>query len=60
MFKRFWKKNLSDFILKQDQTNNLNNHNGNTLSAVSSTLNRWAEEARVLDGDSVHDCITGN
>jgi hypothetical protein len=22
-------------------------------------LNRWTEEARVLDGDSMHDCIIG-
>ncbi|KAG8199864.1 hypothetical protein JTE90_015857 [Oedothorax gibbosus] len=42
----------------EDQTNNLGSDNSNTLSAVSSTLNRWAEEARVLDGDSIHDCIT--
>ena len=30
-----------------------------SLSGVHSALSRWAEEARVLDGDSVHDCLTG-
>lgn len=30
------------------------------LSSIPTALNRWAEEARVLDGDSMHDCITGN
>lgn len=29
------------------------------LSSIPSTLNRWAEESRVLDGDSIHDCVTG-
>ncbi|KAK3102129.1 hypothetical protein FSP39_009035 [Pinctada imbricata] len=28
------------------------------LTNVPSTLTRWTEEAKVLDGDSVHDCIT--
>ncbi|KAK7483667.1 hypothetical protein BaRGS_00025100, partial [Batillaria attramentaria] len=28
------------------------------LSSIPSTLIRWTEEARVLDGDSVHDCVT--
>lgn len=29
------------------------------LACVPSTLARWTEEARVLDGDSIHDCVTG-
>ncbi|VDI57331.1 E3 ubiquitin-protein ligase HUWE1 [Mytilus galloprovincialis] len=28
------------------------------LTLVPSTMNRWTEEAKVLDGDSVHDCVT--
>ncbi|XP_064633553.1 E3 ubiquitin-protein ligase HUWE1-like isoform X3 [Lineus longissimus] len=31
---------------------------GNVLSSVPSALTRWTEESRVLDGDSVHDCVT--
>ena len=30
-----------------------------SLTGVHSALSRWGEEARVLDGDSVHDCLTG-
>ena len=29
------------------------------LSTVPSALTRWTEEARVLDGNSMHDCVTG-
>lgn len=29
------------------------------LSSLPSTLYRWTEECRVLDGSSVHDVITG-
>ena len=29
------------------------------LSSLPSTLYRWTEECRVLDGSSVHDIITG-
>ena len=32
---------------------------GSTLSTVPSTLTRWSEEAKVLDGDSMHDCMAG-
>ncbi|XP_053377275.1 E3 ubiquitin-protein ligase HUWE1-like isoform X3 [Mercenaria mercenaria] len=28
-----------------------------TLSSVPNTLTRWTEEAKVLDGDSIHDCM---
>lgn len=28
------------------------------LVQTSSALNRWTEEATILDGDSIHDCIT--
>lgn len=30
------------------------------MSSIPTALSRWAEEARVLDGDSMHDCITGS
>lgn len=30
-----------------------------TLANIPSTLNRWTEEAKVLDGDSVYDCMAG-
>ena len=48
-------------------TANANNLGGGTgaagasssLTGVHSALSRWGEEARVLDGDSVHDCLTG-
>ena len=29
------------------------------VSGVPSALSRWTEEARVLDGDSIHDAMTG-
>ena len=28
------------------------------LSSIPSALVRWNEESRVIDGDSVHDCVT--
>ncbi|XP_048739045.2 E3 ubiquitin-protein ligase HUWE1-like isoform X5 [Ostrea edulis] len=28
------------------------------LTCIPSTLTRWTEEAKVLDGDSIHDCVT--
>merc|ERR1712142_807311 len=31
---------------------------GSALSTVPNALVRWTEEARVLDGDSLHDCMT--
>ncbi|GFQ86462.1 e3 ubiquitin-protein ligase HUWE1 [Trichonephila clavata] len=43
----------------QDQSSNLTGDHSGTLSAIPTTLNRWAEESRVLDGDSIHDCVTG-
>ena len=30
-----------------------------SLPTIPSTLNRWTEEAKVLDGDSLHDCMAG-
>ena len=32
---------------------------GSALSSVPSTLTRWSEAAKVLDGDSMHDCMAG-
>ena len=29
------------------------------LGSVPTALTRWTEESRVLDGDSLHDCVTG-
>ena len=29
------------------------------LSSIPPALQRWTEEAKVLDGDSIHDCVTG-
>ncbi|XP_054708625.1 E3 ubiquitin-protein ligase HUWE1-like [Uloborus diversus] len=43
----------------QEQSSNVSGENSGTLAAIPSPLNRWAEESRVLDGDSIHDCVTG-
>ena len=43
----------------QDQYTDNGSAGSGVLSCIPSTLNRWTEEARVLDGDSVHDCVTG-
>ncbi|XP_014679138.1 PREDICTED: E3 ubiquitin-protein ligase HUWE1-like [Priapulus caudatus] len=32
---------------------------GAALGTVASALARWTEECRVLDGESMHDCVTG-
>ena len=31
---------------------------GSALATVPNALVRWTEESRVLDGDSLHDCMT--
>merc|ERR1712066_403547 len=31
---------------------------GSALSTIPNALVRWNEESRVLDGDSLHDCMT--
>jgi len=36
-----------------------NNGGPGILNAIPSTLYRWIEECRVLDGASVHDVVTG-
>ena len=43
----------------QDQYTDTMSGGSGVLSTIPSTLIRWTEEARVLDGDSVHDCVTG-
>lgn len=43
----------------QEQNTTLPSDNSGTLASIPATLNRWAEESRVLDGDSIHDCVTG-
>ena len=30
---------------------------GSMLSAIANTITRWTEESKVLDGDSIHDCV---
>lgn len=32
---------------------------GAALGTIPSALARWTEECRVLDGESMHDCVTG-
>ncbi|XP_076447673.1 E3 ubiquitin-protein ligase HUWE1-like isoform X2 [Babylonia areolata] len=44
--------------LFQDQYADAVSGGSGVLSSIPSTLTRWTEEARVLDGDSVHDCTT--
>ena len=37
-----------------------NTHSGSgVLSGVPTALSRWTEESHVLEGDSMHDCVTG-
>ncbi|KAL8595169.1 hypothetical protein ACOMHN_013842 [Nucella lapillus] len=43
--------------LFQDQYADAVSGGSGVLSSIPSTLTRWTEEARVLDGDSVHDCV---
>ena len=42
----------------QDALFDQNSESG-VLASVPSALTRWTEEARVLDGDSMHDIVTG-
>ena len=43
----------------QDSFFEAEGNNSGVLSNVPAALSRWTEEARVLDADSMHDCITG-
>ncbi|XP_023229433.1 E3 ubiquitin-protein ligase HUWE1-like [Centruroides sculpturatus] len=43
----------------QDQNTPVSGGPSNTLASIPSALARWTEESRVLDGDSVHECVTG-
>ena len=45
-------------MLYQDPLYDGDGSSSAVLSGVPSALNRWTEEARVLDGDSMHDCMT--
>lgn len=49
--------NLSNIML-QDFTAEGNSSGSGVLSSVPSALCRWTEEARVLDGDSMHDLMS--
>jgi hypothetical protein len=47
----------------ENEMADLDNLGGNgggraALSTIPSALVRWNEESRVIDGDSVHDCVT--
>ena len=46
----------------ENEMTDLDNLGGNSgraaLSSIPSALVRWNEESRVIDGDSVHDCVT--
>ena len=33
-------------------------HGSSTLGSIPSAMLRWTEESRVLDGDSMHDCVS--
>ncbi|KAI1287400.1 E3 ubiquitin-protein ligase HUWE1 [Halotydeus destructor] len=39
------------------QDTGLGNGASSTLSSIPSAMLRWTEESRVLDGDSMHDCV---
>ena len=48
-------------ILDADEVNGfdgIGQANGSALSSIPNALVRWNEESRVLDGDSLHDCMT--
>ncbi|UYV80320.1 HUWE1 [Cordylochernes scorpioides] len=48
-----------DLLDFQDQNSLLADGNSSCiLSSIPSALVRWTEESRILDGDSVHDCVT--
>lgn len=49
---------FAEMIFLQDTFGDGGSSQG-VLSQVPSALNRWTEEARVLDGESLHDAITG-
>lgn len=48
-------------ILDADEVNGfdgIGQASGSALSSIPNALVRWNEESRVLDGDSLHDCMT--
>ena len=48
-------------ILDADEVNGfdgIGQASGSALSSIPNALLRWNEESRVLDGDSLHDCMT--
>ncbi|XP_064483541.1 E3 ubiquitin-protein ligase HUWE1-like isoform X1 [Ornithodoros turicata] len=49
-----------DIFEIQDQGTFVSSGGGTgTLANIPTALVRWTEESRVLDGDSMHDCVTG-
>ena len=51
---------MFSFCLLQDSFPDTGSSMGmGSLPTIPSTLNRWTEEAKVLDGDSLHDCMAG-
>ena len=49
---------LDDMFLDPFYSENASVGSG-VLSGVPTALSRWTEESHVLDGDSMHDCVTG-
>ncbi|CAN7974738.1 unnamed protein product, partial [Ixodes persulcatus] len=43
----------------QDQATFVSSGGTGTLANIPTALVRWTEESRVLDGDSMHDCVAG-
>ncbi|CAN8025340.1 unnamed protein product, partial [Ixodes persulcatus] len=44
---------------QQDQATFVSSGGTGTLANIPTALVRWTEESRVLDGDSMHDCVAG-
>ena len=50
---------LDSYENEMTDLDNLGGSSGRAaLSSIPSALVRWNEESRVIDGDSVHDCVT--
>lgn len=48
---------VTDLFELHDANSYMPHGSNTTLGAIPSALVRWTEESRVLDGDSIHDCI---
>ncbi len=47
-----------DLYELQNPSNFISGNTTSTLGSVPSAMLRWTEESRVLDGDSLHDCVS--